>query len=441
MNLSSSNFYNKKIFIYGLARTGISTLNFLKNKGNQLICWDDKLKTRKKISKNFLLKSTKQLNKHLFDFIVISPGINKNNCSIKNFLSKNENKIITDLDIFYSFNYFNKIISITGTNGKSTTCKLLYEIFRAGGYKVQLGGNIGRPLLDLKKLKKESIFILELSSYQLDYTKYFRSNHAAILNISFDHLERHKNIQNYINAKAKIFKFQKETDIAYLSKKNKYFSKIKKNFKSKIKIIKLNNIYKLKKKITNDYLLTLTNLENLAFVLNITKKFKLNKKIIFRVINKFKGLPHRQEKIYSGKKIICINDSKATSFDASRQALNSYKNIFWILGGINKKKDKIQLEKLKKNIVQAYIVGKNKNFFINQFNNKINYKKCINLPNAFSKVIKDIKIFKKKYSTYKIPTLLFSPAAASFDAYKDFEERGNHFKKLFNKNKSKLIYV
>ena len=441
MNLSSSNFYNKKIFIYGLARTGISTLNFLKNKGNKLICWDDKLKTRKKISKNFLLKSTKQLNKHLFDFIVISPGINKNNCSIKNFLSKNENKIITDLDIFYSFNYFNKIISITGTNGKSTTCKLLYEIFRAGGYKVQLGGNIGRPLLDLKKLKKESIFILELSSYQLDYTKYFRSNHAAILNISFDHLERHKNIQNYINAKAKIFKFQKETDIAYLSKKNKYFSKIKKNFKSKIKIIKLKNIYKLKKKITNDYLLTLTNLENLAFVLNITKKFKLNKKIIFRVINKFKGLPHRQEKIYSGKKIICINDSKATSFDASRQALNSYKNIFWILGGINKKKDKIQLEKLKKNIVQAYIVGKNKNFFINQFNNKINYKKCIDLPNAFHKVIKDIRIFKKKYSTYKIPTLLFSPAAASFDAYKDFEERGNHFKKLFNKNKSKLIYV
>jgi len=441
MNLSSSNFYNKKIFIYGLARTGISTLNFLKNKGNKLICWDDKLKTRKKISKNFLLKSTKQLNKHLFDFIVISPGINKNNCSIKNFLSKNENKIITDLDIFYSFNYFNKIISITGTNGKSTTCKLLYEIFRAGGYKVQLGGNIGKPLLDLKKLKKESIFILELSSYQLDYTKYFRSNHAAILNISFDHLERHENIQNYINAKAKIFKFQKETDIAYLSKKNKYFSKIKKNFKSKVKIIKLKNIYKLKKKITNDYLLTLANLENLVFVLNITKKFKLNKKIIFRVINKFKGLPHRQEKIYSGKKIICINDSKATSFDASRQALNSYKNIFWILGGVNKKKDKIQLEKLKKNIVQAYIVGKNKNFFIKQFNNKINYKKCIDLPNAFPKVIKDIRIFKKKYSTYKIPTLLFSPAAASFDAYKDFEERGNHFKKLFNKNKSKLIYV
>ena len=92
-------------------------------------------------------------------------------------------------------------------------------------------------------------------------------------------------------------------------------------------------------------------------------------------------------------------------------------------------------------IVQAYIIGKNKNFFINQFNSKINYKKCINLANAFSKVIEDIKIFNKKYSNYKIPTLLFSPAAASFDAYRDFEERGNHFRKLFYKNRSKLIYV
>ena len=436
MNLSSSNFYNKKIFIYGLARTGISTLNFLKNKGNKLVCWDDKPEIRKKISKNFLLKSTRQLNQNLFDFIVISPGINKNKCSIKNFLNKNNSKIITDLDIFYSFNYLNKIISITGTNGKSTTCKLLYEIFRAGGYKVQLGGNIGRPLLGLKKLKKKSIFILELSSYQLDYTKYFRSNHAAILNISFDHLERHQNIQNYINAKAKIFKFQKETDIAYLSKKNKYFSKIKKNFKSKIKIIKLKNIYKFKKKITNDYLLTLANLENLAFVLNITKKFKLNKKIIFRVINKFKGLPHRQEKIYSGKKIICINDSKATSFDACLQSLSNYDQIYWIVGGLPKHQDHFYLKNVKKKIVKAYIIGKNISFFKNQIRKTIPFSVSNNMQNAVNNIYKDFqssKNFRK--------TILLSPAAASYDQFNNFENRGDHFKNLVIKKFKKKINV
>ena len=151
MNISSASFYNRKIFIYGLARTGLSTLNYLKNKENQIICWDDESKIRKKIEKKYLLKSLKQLKKISFDFIVISPGIDKKNCPIKNFLNKNKNIIITDLDIFYSFNKSNKIISITGTNGKSTTCKLLYEILKEAGHQVQLGGNIGRPVLALKK--------------------------------------------------------------------------------------------------------------------------------------------------------------------------------------------------------------------------------------------------------------------------------------------------
>ena len=159
MNISSASFYNRKIFIYGLARTGLSTLNYLKNKENQIICWDDENKIRKKIEKKYLLKSLKQLKKISFDFIVISPGIDKKNCPIKNFLNKNKNIIITDLDIFYSFNKSNKIISITGTNGKSTTCKLLYEILKEAGHQVQLGGNIGRPVLALKKKKEKYYYI------------------------------------------------------------------------------------------------------------------------------------------------------------------------------------------------------------------------------------------------------------------------------------------
>ena len=103
-------------------------------------------------------KLLKQLKKISFDFIVISPGIDKKNCSIKNFLNKNKNIIITDLDIFYSFNKSNKIISITGTNGKSTTCQLLYEILKEAGYQVQLGGNIGRPVLALKKKEKVLLY-------------------------------------------------------------------------------------------------------------------------------------------------------------------------------------------------------------------------------------------------------------------------------------------
>ena len=440
MNISSASFYNRKIFIYGLARTGLSTLNYLKNKENQIICWDDESKIRKKIEKKYLLKSLKQLKKISFDFIVISPGIDKKNCPIKNFLNKNKNIIITDLDIFYSFNKSNKIISITGTNGKSTTCKLLYEILKEAGHQVQLGGNIGRPVLALKK-KKKSIIILELSSYQLDYARNFRSNHAAILNITPDHIDRHKNIENYINAKKKIFKFQKKSDYAYLNNENKYFTKIRKNFYSKLKLVNLKNFHKLKKYINNNYLLTKNNQENLLFVFEILKKFKTRKKLIFKVINKFNGLPHRQERVYIGKKIICINDSKATSFESTKQALINYKNIFWIVGGIPKKKDKIKLSMYKKNIIKAYIIGKNKNFFVNQLKKEISYLKCINLSHAFIKIIKDIINFRKKKLNLVTPTVLFSPSAASFDTYKNFEQRGEHFKILFKKNKNKLINV
>ena len=102
----------------------------------------------------------------------------------------------------------NEIISITGTNGKSTICKLLEEVFKNAGFNVELVGNIGRPFLSLKKFNKKTLFIIELSSYQLEYTKYFRSNHSAILNIFPDHLDRHDNFKKYINAKLKIFKFQ-----------------------------------------------------------------------------------------------------------------------------------------------------------------------------------------------------------------------------------------
>ena len=445
MNLSSSNYLNKKIFIYGLGKTGLSTLNFLKKKGNEIICWDDQINVRKKINKQYLLKSKRKISKYFFDYIVLSPGIDKKTCDLKKFLYKNERKIITDLDIFYSFNHSNKIISITGTNGKSTTCKLLYDIFKYSGYNAQLGGNIGKPVLSLKETKKKkSIFIIELSSYQLDYTKYFRPNYAAILNISFDHIERHKTINKYIKSKINIFKFQKKNDIAYLNYENQYFNKIYKNFrdylfKSKIKKLKLKNINKYITRIKNKYLLTKNNLENLLFVIEISRQFRINVEKIIRVLNKFEGLPHRQEQIYLGKKFLCINDSKATSFEASIHSLNSYKNVFWILGGMPKKMDKFKFNNLNKNIIKAYIISQYSDFFIQHIKKKINYAVCKNLPYAFSKLIKDLITFKKKNLNYTNITLLFSPAAASFDKFKNFEQRGDYFKKLFKLNKHKLI--
>ena len=173
-------YQNKKIAIYGMGITGCSAAKAFKKLNAEVVCWDDNKKIRKKIKNlNFpLIKFW--LNQNLIDIVVISPGIDIGKCKIKNYLKKNSNKIITDLDLFFELNKDALIISITGTNGKSTTCKIIEKILKTARYNVKTVGNIGNPILSSSKLKKKYIFILEVSSYQLQYSRLFRSKHAAI---------------------------------------------------------------------------------------------------------------------------------------------------------------------------------------------------------------------------------------------------------------------
>ena len=203
-------FNNKKILIYGLGKSGLSASKFLK-RNNKVIEYDDK--------KN---KNYGKIRKIEFDYIILSPGIDINKCKLSNFLKKNYSKIHTDLDIFYS-NYKNNYkITITGTNGKSTTAKILYEVIKAQKIDVRLVGNIGNPILLEKNITNKTIFIIEASSYQLAYNKLFKSNISMILNISPDHLDRHKTIKGYINAKFKLIKGQSKDDLAILNYDNFY---------------------------------------------------------------------------------------------------------------------------------------------------------------------------------------------------------------------------
>ena len=182
-------FFKKKILIYGLGKSGFSCYYFLR-KNNNISLYDDekKLVKNKKIKK--LIIKNKNIKKNNFDFIIISPGININKCRLKNFLKRNSTKIITDLDVFYNHYFNNKNIVITGTNGKSTTAKLLFDILKYHKKDTRLVGNIGNPILAEKKITPKTIFVVEASSYQIAYSKIFKANYALILNISPDHLER-----------------------------------------------------------------------------------------------------------------------------------------------------------------------------------------------------------------------------------------------------------
>ena len=434
-------YQNKKIAIYGMGITGCSAAKTLKRLQAKVYCWDDNQKVRKKV-KNLNFQINKfWLNKSLPDNIVISPGIDINKCKIRNYLKKNLNKIITDLDLFFELNKGALIISITGTNGKSTTCKIIEKILKTAKFKVKTVGNIGNPILFSTKLKKNNILILEISSYQLEYSKLIRSKHAAILNVSPDHLDRHKNIKNYIKIKSRIFLSQQNLDYSYINLSNKYSKSIKKiiknqKLKSKLIFIKNTSCNSLLKKINNKYFESKGNIENLSFAYKIAKNLKINDKTIINAVNKFKGLPHRQETIFSNKKLLCINDSKATSFDASLQSLSNYNKIYWIVGGLPKYQDYFDLRKVKKKIVKAYIVGKNTTFFKKQIKNHIAYTISNNIKNAINAIYKDIKLSRNEKNT-----ILLSPAAASFDQFNNFEKRGVYFKSLVTRKFKQRLNV
>ena len=317
-------FIKKKILIYGLGKSGLSSYYFLK-KNNNLYLYDDdkKVVKDKKIKKMFI--KPENIFKNNFDFIVISPGININKCSLKNFLKKNLKKIITDLDIFYSHYFKNRNITITGTNGKSTTAKILFDILKNQKFDVRLTGNIGNPILSEKKITSKTIFVIEASSYQIEYSKKFKANYALILNISPDHLERHGTFINYVKSKFKLFSNQTKQDYSFFDIKNKYLKKEIKKSKIYSQIIKVDtkSINKHIRRIKNPYFLTEGHQNNLAFIFAIAKKLRLKKTNLFKVINNFKGLKYRQQIIYQSKELTLINDSKATSYSSSINILKS----------------------------------------------------------------------------------------------------------------------
>ena len=415
-------FLNKKILIYGSGKSGTSTLQFLKNKSEVFLYDDFKKNLKNSIKYRFILKNQ-------FDIIIISPGIDINKCKLSKFLKKNLDKIYTDLDVFYSF-YKNDCISVTGTNGKSTTCQLLYEILLKHKYDVKLVGNIGRPILSTKNIKSKTIFVVEISSYQLEYSQIFRSKYSVILNISPDHLERHKNINNYVRAKLKILNGNSKNSLGFINKKDFLTIKELKKQKNRRNILRVNtqSVNYILEKIDNKYFSNEANKENLSFVMAITNRLRLREKIVFEILKKFNGLKYRQQVIYEKPLLTIINDSKSTTFSSSISVLKKKLNIYWLIGGIPKKGDKFNLQKKYYSNIKAFIYGKNKKFFNNQLKGKIQYNNSNNLREALKKIF--VIINKEKFLK---KTIIFSPAAASFDSFKDFEHRGNYFNKLVKK--------
>jgi UDP-N-acetylmuramoylalanine--D-glutamate ligase len=435
-------FKGKRIYIVGLGRTGMGAIASLLASEAKLIAWDDKPPSRD----NCLIKypglqlfPPETLDWSKIDFILISPGIptlaGKAHPAVE-YSRKSNIPIISDIDILYLACPKAQFIGITGTNGKSTTTALIGHILTACNIKNQVGGNIGISVLELEPLDEDGVYVLEISSYQLDLMKAAKFNVAILLNITPDHLDRHGTMKNYIEAKLKIFTNQNANDKAIISIDYPITRQI---INDKEQVITLSTLEKsdvyMQNRILfdeinklkfdfNDYgfLPGRHNEENIAAAYAAAISLGLKAEEIAQSIKGFKGLPHRIEVVLDKNHVKFINDSKATNAEASEKALNCFDNIYWILGGLPKEGGIKSLAHLLNKIRYAFVIGKSQEEF-SEFLDKqgCKHSKVGTLENALNEI--------KKMRLANC-VVLFSPACASFDQFKDYEQRGDEFKRL-----------
>jgi len=428
------NFYeNKNIGVVGFGKTGQAIVRTVENFGAKVFLFDDK------IIDNPYYQNSENFDWEKLDFLVVSPGIHLW-WNIHPTVQKAREffiTIINDLDIFQS-QINGKIIAITGTNGKSTTTALIHHILRKK-HKTEIGGNFGKPVLDLPK--SSDFFVLELSSYQLESCNLLGFDTAILLNVTPDHLTRHGGMEGYISAKQKIFANPKENSTAIVGIDDNYCRHILDfvDFPNVIKIsgkeVPENGIgwheNRLIDNRKNQFQVVAQNIpkldgihnrQNIAAAYAACVTNGVESKIFAEELSSFSGLEHRQEFVKSINGAQYINDSKATNADSVEQALNRFENIIWILGGRPKEDGIESLTPYFSKIKFAFLIGEAAekwHEFLNE--NHIKNEVVFHLENA---VKKSYKIAKEK------DVVLLSPACASFDQFKSFEDRGDQFKKF-----------
>lgn len=415
--------------IIGKALSGTSAYNLLKSKNFKYIYfYDDKIANTKSI------KEIKNINLKYIKNIIVSPGVNPFHPLIKYFISSGK-KLINEIELASYFIEIENSIAITGTNGKSSVCKMINHILKKFGLSSDLVGNIGNPLskLALSKTKIQNL-IIELSSYQLKYSDKLKSNISIINNLAPDHIKWHGSLKEYYLSKLNLLNKTKKFAVIgedVLNKIKKYSFNLP-NIKIYILVYSnknylntknLNFVYLKNIKKYNKYFKFKHQILNSAMAsILINKAFNINYEYIFNNFKDFKDLEHRFEIIYNDKFKI-VNDSKSTNIHSTISAIkNINQNFILFLGGIAKDKDFTEIIKYKKNIKKIILFGESGGFI---------YK---NLNNYFEiEVFENLKLALKNFQFKE--NVLFSPGCSSFDEFKNFEDRGDYFKKIV---KSKL---
>jgi len=436
----------KNITILGGGESGFGAAMLANQKGHNVFV-SDSGNIREDIKSIFLENSIKFEEKnHSFgkiefsDLVIKSPGIS-NSSEIISKIRSIDIPIISEIEFASSYSNSFKIC-ITGTNGKTTTTKLIHHILNKSGLDVGLAGNIGDSFSKMLLSGDKDIYVIEISSFQLDDIKKFKPNISIITNIIEDHLDRYENdFSKYVDAKMKIIKNQDESDYLIYNSDDKALMEVLKNKKLPVNKISIgiennhqnrvfidNNIFSNKKKTiminTEEFALKgRHNLLNAMAAITVSDLLKIDNKIIRESLLTFSGLPHRLENFLKIQGVNYINDSKATNVNAAYYALDSMKSpTVWIAGGVDKGNDYSELLPIVREKVKAIIcLGIDNAKIIETF------KPVIEIIVETESITEAVKVANK--IAEKKDNVLLSPACASFDLFDSYEDRGDQFKK------------
>jgi UDP-N-acetylmuramoylalanine--D-glutamate ligase len=419
----------KHYAVYGLARSGLATVAALRASGAKVTAWDAREEARSKLPEGAELADLDSADLSQFDSLVVTPGLPLNRHPIAQRARDAGLEIIGDVELFARAQPElppHKVVGITGTNGKSTTTALVHHILQTAGVPSTMGGNIGLPILAQDPLPEGGVYVLELSSYQIDLTQSLDCDVAVLLNITPDHLDRYDSFEAYAASKTQLFEMQtpgtyEPGHLAVVG----------------VEAITVSGAVPRtpRLRITDDVFLTSEfraedqaywpglqgrhNLDNAAAAILVCEHLGLTQEDIDEGLRTFPGLPHRMERVGERGGVIFVNDSKATNPTATAPALAAFPAIRWILGGQAKSDNLDECAPYFAHVRSAYTIGEAAELFERLLKPHMPVKNCGKLDAAVREAAADASAG---------DTVLLSPAGASFDQFRDFEDRGDQFR-------------
>jgi UDP-N-acetylmuramoylalanine--D-glutamate ligase len=451
----------QKIGVYGLGATGVSVCESLSASGAEVYCWDDSVSAREKTANTrYRAEHPKEWPWKELRSLALSPGVPFTHPAPHPIVKKARRtgvEIIGDIEFFAravnacARRERPRVVAVTGSNGKSTTTALIGHVLRECGLDAVVGGNIGKPALSLPEIQAGRVYVLELSSFQLDLAKTLRANTATLINLSPDHIDRHGDMEGYVEAKTRIFHNQTKEDSAIVGVDDQWSQAVCARLLAEgaQTVVPISaegalgrGVFALDGRLFYGFadksgeagdisrvasLRGRHNWQNAAAALAAAIAEGIAPNVAAKAMERFAGLPHRLEIVAKKGRILFVNDSKATNADAAGRALEAYDDVYWIAGGRPKEGGVASLRPLMNRVRAVYLIGEAAREFESQLAGAVRCVQCGDLPTAVARAAKDAAA-----SGLAAPVVLLSPACASYDQFRNFEERGEAFRKIAN---------